>query len=113
MDVDVIESKLAEMGGFWKWADILDAIGRKEMQMFAVGESFAVTKVMDFPRRRVIDIVLVYGHKRDMAALEDAVNVFKAAVGANGLFASGREGWASRMHGSWRKLSVNYLKDDV
>jgi len=110
-DVEKINEKLRRQGGFWTWNDVLDAIERQEMKMFAVGESFAVVRICKFPRRTVIDVVLVWGVISDMRRLEEAVEIFKEAAGASAIFASGRHGWSSLMHGSWKAVSVNYMKE--
>jgi len=106
-----VEEQLYMQGGFYTWEDILDAIEKDEMTMLAIGGSFAVVRVFEFPQKKVIDVVILAGDAVDMPALEDAVETFKAGVGASGILGTGRVGWMKRMHGNWRMISVNYLKE--
>lgn len=106
-----IEKMLLDMGGFWNLADIWENIHTGGMQSFTHNGSWLVTQVCDFPRKRVLDVVFVYGKMQDMAELENQLEAYKEKIGAAAILGTGRTGWKSMVHDGWRVLSVNYIKE--
>lgn len=76
--------------------DILDLIRAGTMQSFVENDSWAVTRLVQCPRKAVVEIFLVVGDDADLPALETRIKRFAVANGATMLRAMGREGWAKR-----------------
>lgn len=109
-----IEKTLAKFGGLYEFADILHAVQTGDMQMFAEGDSLAITKVADFPRKRVLDIVLAYGNMDELLRLQHRVYEYAKEIGAEMIMAANsRAGWASKMvYGDgWRIVGAVYIKE--
>lgn len=111
---DKINQTLDRFGGLWSWYDIVECCARGEMQMFANNGSIVVTKVADFPRKRVLDIVLAYGSLEEIEEMQQRVYEYGLQVGASMISAhNSRLGWGSRMKNGdgWRLAGAVYLKD--
>lgn len=84
---------LREAGDCYSLNDILDGISAGHFQSFAVGDSWAVTQILDFPRRRVLEIFMAVGWLGDMFELEERVEQFARQEGCTLIRAYGRKGW--------------------
>ena len=103
--------KLLEyQGGFYTIEDILQLIQEGKMQSFAKGDTWVVTQVHEFPRKKVLDIVFVIGEITDLHELEPQLEAFKQEIGADAMTATGREGWLRRAFKGWKVHSVNLVK---
>lgn len=109
--VAIIEAVLKEQGGFYTMSDILDQIDAGAMQSFAKGDSWLVTRILDFPRRTAIEVVFAYGDLDDLKAMESEVEQFRSDVNADCLLASGRMGWKAVKTDGWKYISSNYIKE--
>jgi len=87
------EAHLARSGGFFTFEDILSAIEKGDMQSFAEGSSWAVTQVIQFPRKKVVDVVLLVGCAADFEALTNQVKAFGKRQGADFIIGSPRKGF--------------------
>lgn len=109
-----IEASLEKFGGLYNFADLIGMVQDGEMQMFAEGDSICITKVADFPRKRMLDIVLVYGNMDEVLKLQTRVYTYAKEVGAE-LVATmmGRLGWESQMRegDGWRIAGTVYIKE--
>lgn len=105
---------LARGGGFYGLSDLLERIADKRMQSFSCNNSWVVTQINQFPRKRMLDVVAAVGDLEDCRALHDQVVAFAEAEGADLIRAIGRRGWMpdATMRG-WRPISTNvvYLKE--
>jgi hypothetical protein len=81
------------MGGLWLPSDILSAVHEGKMQMFAEGDSIAVTQISLYPRAKVLEIILVTGDIAALRILHDRLLTFAAEIGAGVIQAYGRKGW--------------------
>lgn len=109
-----IEATLEKFGGLYNFADIVGMLEDGEMQMFAEGNSICVTKVADFPRKRMLDIVLVYGNIEEVLKLQNRVYEYAKEVEADLIGTMmGRTGWESQMlkGDGWRVAGTVYLKE--
>jgi hypothetical protein len=107
-----VEQALALMGNTHSYEDILDMIDSGSMQSFSDGDTWAVTQVIDFPRKRVLEVFLVVGTLEGVTTIEPAVMDFAKHIGADIVRAFGRNGWlpASKSFG-WRNGQRLYLKE--
>jgi len=84
---------LDRMGGLYTLHDILDAIAAGRMQSFMEGDSWAITRVMDHPRGRGLEIFAVVGDLDDLRILHDRLMTYAFEIGARVITAYGRKGW--------------------
>lgn len=103
--------KLLEyQGGFYAVEDILQLIQEGKMQSFAKGDTWVVTQVHEFPRKKVLDIVFVLGEADDLRELEPQLEAFGQQIGADMMAATGRMGWLRKAFKGWKAHSVNFVK---
>ena len=103
---------LERMGGLYTFADILDKIASGKMQSFSKGNTWAVTEIHDYPRRRVLDILFVVGDMDDLEDLYKTVIDFASSVDASLVRAHGRVGWVKfTKKYDWRVVEQVYYKD--
>lgn len=81
--------------------DILDALARGEMQSFCEGESWVVSEIQLFPRKRVLNIVAMVGRLEDLDRLYPRVVQFAQDVAADFIRVVGRPGWESIEPSRW------------
>lgn len=107
-----VERALEQMGGTHSLQDILAFLEDGTMQSFAVGPTWAVTQVLDFPRKRVLEIFMIVGDFQDLQELFDALETFAKAKACDIIRAYGRPGWSkhSRPRG-WRDDTRVYIKE--
>jgi hypothetical protein len=93
--------------------DILDEIKAGTMQSFVSGNSWAVTCILDTPRRRVLEIFMVVGALADLVDLEAQVIEFAKNNGVTLVRAYGRQGWLkvfSQFDG-WKPKQTVFIKE--
>jgi hypothetical protein len=105
-----LERVLDRMGGLYTVQDILTAIAVNRMQSFVEGDSWAVTQVVDFPRARVLEILVALGDLNDCRILHDRILKYAEENGVGLVWAYGRRGWLSdaKSHG-WKIKAANYV----
>jgi hypothetical protein len=84
---------LDRMGGLYSVNDILGAIARNEMQSFVEGDSWIVTRVAKFPRRRALEVIVALGSLDELRALHDRILAFAKSEDVSVILAYGRKGW--------------------
>jgi hypothetical protein len=105
-----LDKMLESHGGFYTFEDILTLIHKGLMQSFAEGDNWVVTQVNTFPRKTVLEIVLVVGDLEALRAMEPRLLEFKEEVGADMIMASGRLGWLRVPSDDWKPVSVNFVR---
>jgi hypothetical protein len=114
MTVHPYHAKLARvldrMGGLYTLNDILDLIADGRMQSFVEGESWALTRIAQYPRAKVVEVLAVVGRLDEARILHDRILIFAAEVGASVIQAYGRTGWMpdARRRG-WKVKAKNYV----
>jgi hypothetical protein len=84
---------LDRMGGLYTLHDILTAIADGRMQSFTHNDSWAITRIMDHPRGRSLEIFAVVGGLDDLRVLHDRLVIYAFEIGAKVIQAYGRKGW--------------------
>jgi hypothetical protein len=98
------------MGGLWLVSDILSLVRAGKMQMFAEGDSIAVTQISLYPRAKVLEIILVTGDIEALRILHDRLLIFAAEIGAGLIQAYGRKGWmADAQRRGWKVKTRSFL----
>jgi hypothetical protein len=90
------------MGNVYLLDDILTAIAEGRMQSFVEGNSWAITKIADFPRARQLEIIAYVGDLTDVDALHAKILAYADEVNAGLLSTYGRLGWLRE--GSYARL---------
>jgi hypothetical protein len=101
---------LDRMGGLYELSDILDALAKGRMQSFIYGNSWLVSQITLFPRRRVLEIVFALGDLGDLRILHGQVLKYAQDNNISLVSAHGRRGWfrdADRR--GWRVKAESYL----
>jgi hypothetical protein len=88
-----LERILDRMGGLYTLHDILTEVAQGKMQSFTHNESWMITRVMDYPRGRCLEVFAVVGNLDDCLAMHDKLLDFANEIGASVIQAYGRKGW--------------------
>ena len=101
---------LDRMGSTYSTSDILAGIAEGKMQSFMEGDSWAVTKIVSFPRARLLEIMVALGSLDECRALHDRILDFARANDIGLVQAYGRRGWNpdAKSHG-WKVRTTSYL----
>lgn len=92
--------------------DIFERINDHRMQSFVRNNTWVVTQVSVYPRRKVLDIVLLVGELEDAKAMEPEIVKFARDIDATLIQAYGRFGWDKfAAANGWRVASQVYHKD--
>lgn len=106
-----IDRILKEQGDLYGFSDILEYLDTGAMQSFTVGESLVVTRVSEFPRRRVLDIVLAVGKLEEIYQIQPQVVAFAREHNCEMLMASvGRDGWFDAKTPGWERVASTYIR---
>lgn len=110
--VESVDRILEMSGGFYTFEDIVATVRAGKMQSFTCNDSWAVVQTIDYPRKRVVDIVFVVGRLADMDVLESEVIGWAREQGAVMLTTGARNGWQDRAAiRGWRTVSQIFMKD--
>lgn len=94
--------------------DILHALSEGHMQSFVEGESWVVTQIVDFPRKRYLEIVFAVGNLDELKRIYPKLESFAREIEADGLRAFGRPGWMRQFeidkHG-WVETTRVYVRE--
>ena len=107
----MFDALLAREGGLYTFADIMDAINRGEMQSFAHDDTWVITQVLTYPRRKVLNIAYVVGKIDEAYRLEPEIVAYAKSVGADMLQATARLGWKKRMSPGWSEYALCMRKE--
>lgn len=109
-----LDRALALAGHAYTLEDILHEIHEGRMQSFAEGESWAVTQIVDFPRKRYVEIVFAVGNLTELKEIYPRIEQFGREIQADGLRAFGRPGWMRQFnidkHG-WAETTRVYVRE--
>lgn len=109
-----VEEALRLMGDTHAFQDILALIEDGFMQSFAVGETWAITQILDFPKKRICEIFLLAGDLGHIDEVLEQVTDYARMKGCYLLRGYGRPGWAhyARPRG-WTDDTHIYMKELV
>lgn len=104
---------LEDTGGLYTMEDVFRHLEQGHMQSFAVNNTLAITQVCLYPRKKVLNLVGVVGHRMDLPALEQKLieharnyDCLKITTETNG-----RAGWDRIIFPGWKKAGIVYEKD--
>lgn len=106
-----VDATLAAYGGLYTFDDILVEIAHGSMQSFSEGDSWAVTQVCNYPRKRVLVIEFAIGNLEELKVLEERVIEFARSHNLDMIMANGRLGFDFVKTRGWAKVSAIYIRD--
>lgn len=105
-----LQRALDYQGGLFTLGDILERIANGAMQSWVHNNSWAVTQISVYPRRRVLEIVAAVGDLRDCRILHGQILVFANEMNVDLVAAYGRRGWARDAdRNGWKIKTTSYL----
>lgn len=107
-----LQRALDDMGNTHSFEDIVALIEDGLMQSFAEGDTWAVTQIIDFPRKRVLEVFLVVGDMIDAEKLHDRVFEYAKGEGCDIVRAFGRRGfhrWAQER--GWKNGQQIFIRE--
>lgn len=107
----MVDDTLLKFGGLYTFEDLIEAISEGEMQSFHYGDSWAVTRICNFPRRRVLSVEFMVGDWKELMAVYHEIEEFAEHHGIDYLMANGRPGFETRLPDGWKRVSATYVKD--
>lgn len=105
-----LDEMLAANGGYYEYSDILECIDNGMMQSFATENTWAVTQVNEFPRKKTVEVVFVVGNYKDLPELEERILSFARDIGAVHLTSAGRDGFRRRPLPGWTQTTTNFVR---
>ena len=105
-----LQKALDRQGGLFALPDILERIATGTMQSWVHNNSWAVTQISVYPRRRLLEIVAVVGDLGDCRILNEKIVKFANDTGVDLVASYGRRGWVrlgSRL--GWKVKTTSYL----
>ena len=91
--------------------DIIELIEKGTLQGHVEGDTWVVTQVHTFPRKRIVEILYVVGDLNDSIRMEKKIEQWARELNADLIIATGREGWWDFRTPGWKKTGVTYAKD--
>lgn len=108
-----LQRQLAREGGLYTVEDVVDLIKRGHMQGFVEKDTWVITEILEFPRKRVLALNFIVGNEEDFDVLHEQVIAFAREHGCEMLWGRGREGWIRRIieKFGWEYINVTYAKE--
>lgn len=108
----VITPALERAGGTHTWDDILRGLNEYRFQLWAGERAAAITEIVDYPRKRVLNVFLAGGDKGELLEMLEPARAFGRANGCVAITMSGRQGWTRVLnkHG-WKPAFVVMSED--
>jgi hypothetical protein len=97
--------------GVFNLDDIGDGLSKGTMQGHVVGDTWAITQVHQWPRRKSVNILVVVGNLDESLEMDSIITNWAKGIGADHLTFIGRDGWWKHRTTGWKKLGVMYSKD--
>jgi hypothetical protein len=98
-------------GNVYTLTDIMGQIEKGTLQSHVENDTWAVTQVQNFPRKKVVDILYVVGYLDDSLRMEKKLEHWAGELGADMLTAAGREGWWNFRTPGWKQTGTMYAKE--
>jgi hypothetical protein len=102
---------LAINGNLYALEDIERELETGHLQGHVEGDTWAITQVHNWPRRKAVNIMYLVGSLGGALKLEYKVEQWAKSVGADLITAVGRDGWEKHRTLGWKKVGNLYSKD--
>lgn len=88
-----IEDALEYGHGGFDISDVFDKVAQGDFHLWTRQNSAAVTEIVSFPKKQVINIALAGGNLDELKDIANSVVEWAKSQGINSVFVSGRKGW--------------------
>jgi hypothetical protein len=105
------EKVLGMSNNLFNLEDIREGLQSGNMQSHAEGDTWAITQVHEWPRRKAVNILFVVGSLSNSLKLEQKIEAWAKEIGADLVTAVGRDGWWNKHTPGWKKVGTLYSKD--
>jgi hypothetical protein len=90
---EFLEPALAYSGGTHEWEDIVEGVHSMRMQLWANERGAAITEIIQYPRKKVLNAFLAGGEMDQVLEMIDSAKQWGAGQGCSSITMSGRRGW--------------------
>lgn len=97
--------------GLYSLEDVEAGLKSGNMQSHVEGDTWAITQVQQWPRRKAVHVLFVVGTLENSVKLEAKVESWAKDIGADLITAIGRGGWWLHKTPGWRIVGTLYSKD--
>jgi len=109
--VQQINQTLIEHGDLLSFDDLIAAARERRAQIWSEGNALAATEILQFPQRRVLNIITGVGNLPDLLAMQPRVEAFAKAEGASLMWTHGRSAWRRiGQRRGWFPHSILFVK---
>ena len=91
--------------------DIDLALETGKMQSHVMGDTWIITEVNEYPRKKAVNVIYVVGNLHDALAAESMIEEWANNIGADFITATGRSGWWGFRSPGWKMLGTLYSKE--
>jgi len=106
-----MERALHVGGDLYDFTDLAAELQKGSMQGHVELDTWAITQVQDFPRKRVVDIFTVVGNMEGSLLLEKSITKWAKEINADMLTSVGRDGWWNFRTPGWKRVGTLYSKE--
>ncbi len=108
-----VREALRLFGDLYNLEDVLVAIDTGEMQSFVhkASGTWVITKVDQYPNKRVLNVVLGVGTAEGILALQKEVVQFGKDHECDLMWSVSRKGWERFMTPGWTKTASIYIRE--
>jgi hypothetical protein len=89
----MIEAALRYAAETYAYDDVVNAVQTGEMFFWPAQESFLVTEVAQFPRKRTLHIFLAGGKLSEVKSMDESLVAYANFLDCDAISLSGRPGW--------------------
>lgn len=89
----MLEPAMTYSGGTHEWEDIVAGVVSTKMQLWANERGAAVTEIIAFPRKQVLNVFLAGGEMDQVLEMLESAREWGKAQGCSAISMSGRRGW--------------------
>jgi hypothetical protein len=109
--VQQLNQALLDAGGTATLDDLIAQAREGRVQIWHRGDSLAITEVLGFPQKTVLNVVACGGKLAEIKAMEAEIEAFARAQGAAYMVTHGRSAWSrvGRRTG-WVPVSMRFVK---
>lgn len=105
-----LERVLAAMGSLYLPQDLITAMQEGRMHPIVEGDSVAIVQIDQYPRQRVLHVVVAVGEMEHVDKIHQRIVDFAAANNCGVIMAFGRMGWMPQaIKRGWRVKAKNFV----
>lgn len=108
----LIERALKYSGGTHSFDDVKAGILSGYMQIWPAERGVAVTEIISYPRRKVLNVFLAAGEMDQLLDMIDAATDWGRSQGCNAMTMTGRKGWLKILGAQgWRQTHIQMERE--